>query len=60
MIPLRNYTFKNLQAEDLTENSLNSRGTEIFPFSYFENPWLEYDKVIKDIKNANSFHKTRT
>ena len=25
-----------------------------------ENPWLEYDKVIKDIKNVNTFHKTRT
>ena len=38
----------------------NSRGTEIFPFSYFENPWLECDLVIKDIKNIHNFHKTRT
>ena len=39
---------------------LNSRGTEIFPFSYFENPWLECDLVLKDIKNIHNFHKTRT
>ena len=39
---------------------INSRGTEIFPFSYFENPWLEYDLVINDIKNIHNFHKTRT
>ena len=38
----------------------NSRGTEIFPFSYFENPWLECDLVIKYIKNVHNFHKTRT
>ena len=38
----------------------NSRGTEIFPFSYFENPWLECDLVIKDNKEINIFHKTRT
>ena len=25
----------------------NSPGAKIFPFSYFENPWLEYDKVIQ-------------
>ena len=37
-----------------------SQGTEIFPFSYFENPWLEYDNVIEYIKNVNTFDKTRT
>ena len=39
---------------------LNSQGTEIFPFSYFANPWLECEKVRKDIKNINNFRKTRT
>ena len=38
----------------------NSQGTEIFPFSYFENPWLECDLVRKDNKYINIFHKTRT
>ena len=38
----------------------NSRGTEIFPFSYFENPWLECELVIKDINNIHNFHKTTT
>ena len=38
----------------------NSQMTEIFPFSYFENPWLECDLVIKDNKDINIFHKTRT
>jgi len=37
-----------------------SRGTEIFPFSYFENPWLECELVIKDINNIHNFYKTRT
>jgi len=31
----------------------NAPGAKIFPFSYFENPWLQYDKVIEDIINAN-------
>ena len=30
--------------------SFNSQGAEIFPFSYFENPWLECDLAIKDMK----------
>ena len=40
--------------------TLNSQGAEIFPFSYFENPWLECDLVRKDNKYINIFHKTRT
>ena len=39
---------------------VNSQGAEIFPFSYFENPWLECDLAIKDMKNIHNFHKTRT
>ena len=35
----------------MTKNYFNSQGTEIFPFSYFENPWLECDLVIKDNKD---------
>ena len=38
--------------------NFNSQGTEIFPFSDFENPWLECDLVIKHSKNINIFHKT--
>ena len=38
----------------------NSQGTENFPFSYFTNPTLKLIKVIKDIKNINTFDKTRT
>ena len=38
----------------------NSQGTENFPFSYFANPKLKLIKVIKDIKNINTFYKTRT
>ena len=45
---------------EIANDLFNSRGTEIFPFSYFENPWLEGDLVIKDIKNTHNFHKTRT
>ena len=45
---------------DINQDELNSQGTEIFPFSYFENLWLECDLVIKVIKNINNSHKTRT
>ena len=38
----------------------NSPGAKIFPFSYFESPWLVYEKVIEDINNVDTFHKTRT
>ena len=38
----------------------NSQGTENFPFSYFANPKLKLIKVVKDIKNINTFDKTRT
>ena len=38
----------------------HSQGTEKFPFSYFANPTLKLIKVIKDIKNINTFDKTRT
>ena len=40
--------------------NFNSQGTENFPFSYFANPKLKLIKVIKDIKNMNTFYKTRT
>ena len=39
---------------------INSQGTDNFPFSYFANPTLKLIKVIKDIKNINTFDKTRT
>ena len=32
---------------------LTPRGTEIFPFSYYANPWLECEKVIKVSKRYN-------
>ena len=47
-------------AEQVQMHRFNSQGTEIFPFSYFENPWLECGFVIKVIKNINKSHKTRT
>ena len=45
---------------DSSQYGFNSQGTEIFPFSYFTNPWLECDLVIKDIKNIIHFYETRT
>ena len=39
---------------------LNSQGTEIFPFSYFAFSMLKLIKVMKDIKNINTFEETRT
>ena len=43
----------------LFSKQLNSQGTENFPFSYFANPKLKLIKVIKDIKNINTFDNTR-
>ena len=41
-------------------DDLNSQGTEIFPFSYFAFSMLKLIKVMKDIKNINTFEETRT
>ena len=38
---------------------LNSRVTEIFPFSYFAFSLIAFSQIIKNIKNLKSFHKTR-
>jgi len=51
---------QNERLQNSVKICFNSQGTEFFPFSYFENPWLECDLVIKDLKNINNYHKTRT
>ena len=38
----------------------NSREAKIFPFSYYASTLIHCSQVIKDFKNINTFHKTRT
>ena len=44
----------------LTSCKLNSPVTKNFPFSYFAFTFIHCSQVIKDIKNINSFHKSRS